>query len=81
LDLPIQRADGLNFSNPVDALVAIAKRLNSYEERRHLESEEFYDKFCKGLLQDERDFIEWSNAYQHYLALKSEIDKLLRHAA
>jgi len=28
-------------------------------------SNEFFDKFTKGLLDDSIDFVEWSNDYQH----------------
>ena len=71
----------IEYFSPVDALVAVAKRLSSYEERYHLASEEFYDQFCKGLMEDSITFVEWSNDYQHYLTLKLEIEKQLQYAA
>ena len=58
------------YDSPVDAIVVLAKRLSIYEERYRLSSEEFFDKFTKGLLDDSIDFVEWSNDYQHFLALK-----------
>ena len=64
------RRHRVEYDSPVDALVAIAKRLSVYESRFQLESEEFLDKFSKGQLEDSVDFIEWSNDYQHYMAIR-----------
>ncbi len=58
------------YISSVDALVAILKSLNMCEDRYHLESEEFFDKFSKGQLEDSADFIEWSNDYQHYMVIR-----------
>jgi hypothetical protein len=69
------------YDSPVDAIVVLAKRLSIYEERYRLSSEEFFDKFTKGLLDDSIDFVEWSNDYQHFLSLKIELDERLSHAA
>ncbi len=76
--MPKQR---IEYYSKVDALVAVAKRLNSYEERYKLVSEEFYDRFCKGKMEDSLDVVEWSNDYQHYLALKFDIERQLKNAA
>lgn len=67
------------YDSPVDALVAVAKRLSVYEERYQISSEEFFDKFCKGKMEDSMDFIEWANDYQHYMAIKLEIERHLLH--
>ena len=75
------RKQRIEYESPVDALIAVTKRLSTYEERYKMVSEEFYDRFCKGTLKDAIDFIEWSNDYQHYLAIKVKIEKLLRHVA
>lgn len=71
----------LEYLSPVDALVAIAKRLNRYEERYHRSSEEFYRQYRNGLLDDAEEFVEWSGDYQHYLALRLDIEQQLRYAA
>ena len=76
--MPKQR---IEYFSPIDALIAVAKRLNSYEERYRLASEEFFDRFRKGLMDDSIDFVEWSNDYQHYIALKFDIEKRLQYAA
>ena len=60
----------IEYDSPVDALVAIAKRLSVYEGRYQMASEEFFDKFTKGQSEDSEDFVEWANDYQHYLAIR-----------
>ena len=69
------------YDSPVDAIVAIAKRLSVYEDRHQMTSEDFFDKYGKGQLEDSIDFVEWSNEYQHYMAIRLEIEKHLQHVA
>jgi hypothetical protein len=69
------------FSSPVDALVAVAKRLSVFENRYRMRSEEFFSAYEKGRMEDSADFVEWANDYQHYLAIRLEIEKHLRHVA
>ena len=64
----------IEYDSPVDALVAIAKRLSIFETRYRMASEEFFDKFSKGQLEDSEDFVEWANDYQHYVAIRREIE-------
>ena len=44
-------------------------------------SEEFFDKFSKGQSEDSEDFVEWANDYQHYMAIRREIESQLQHVA
>ena len=60
------------YDSSLDALVAVAKRLSTYEERYSKSSEEFYDKYSKGSLEDSIDFTEWSNDYQHFLTIRTK---------
>lgn len=46
-----------------------------------MDSEDFSDKFQKGQLGDSIDFIEWANTYQHHIALRAEVQKLLVYVA
>jgi hypothetical protein len=69
------------YGSSVDALVAIAKRLSINEDRYHMSSEDFFDKFSKGQLEDSVDFIEWANDYQHYLVIRLELERNLHHVA
>jgi len=70
----------IEYDSSIDALVAVSKRLSMYEGRNRMESEEFYDSFSKGLTEDSEEFVQWANDYQHYLALRQEVDTRLRHA-
>jgi hypothetical protein len=74
------RKHRIEYDSRVDALVAVSKRLSSYEERYKMESEEFFDRFTKGQTEDSKEFIEWANDYRHYLDIRQEVDSQLRHA-
>jgi len=69
------------YDTPLDALVSVTKRLSRYEKQYHMESEDFYDRFTKGELEDTIDFTEWANAYQHYLELRSRITQSMTRFA
>ncbi|HUT69464.1 MAG TPA: hypothetical protein VMW89_02205 [Desulfatiglandales bacterium] len=69
------------YDSSIDALVAVAKRLRGYEDLFHMASEEFFDKFSKGLLEDNIDFVEWSNDYEHYMAIRLAIERHLQNVA
>lgn len=75
------RKERNEYNSPIDALVTIAKRLSTYEIRHGMSSEDFFNKYEKGLMEDSVDFVEWSNDYRHYLAIRTEIEKHLRHVA
>ncbi len=75
------RQERVEYDSPVDALVAITKRLSVYEGRYLMTSEEFFDKFAKGQSEDSEDFVEWANDYQHYVAIRREIEAHLQHVA
>lgn len=75
------RKQRIEYDSPVDALVAIAKRLSVYEDRYKMGSEDFFDKFSKGQAEDSEDFVEWANDYQHYIAIRREIEGRLHHVA
>ena len=75
------RKQRIEYDSSIDALVAIAKRLSVNEDRHRMSSEDFFDKYSKGQLDDSTDFIEWANDYQHYLALRLEIERQIQHVA
>lgn len=75
------RKQRIEYDSLVDALVAVTKRLSAYEDRYRMSSEEFFDKFYKGQMEDSMDFVEWANNYQHYMAVKLEIERHLRRVA
>jgi hypothetical protein len=75
------RKQATQFDSPLDALLAIAKRLSRYEAEGGMESENFYARFTSGEMGDDARFIDWANDYRHYLALRSAVDKKLHEAA
>ena len=75
------RKQTITYVSPLDALIAVAKRLSLYENQYKIDSEEFFHQYCQGKLSDEIEFIEWANDYRHYLALRLEIEQHLSYAA
>lgn len=75
------RKKTIQYTSPLDALVAVAKRLSLYENQHQMESAEFFERYNQGLLSDDALFIEWANDYRHYLALHQEIQQRLNYAA
>ncbi len=71
----------IEYTSPVDALVAVAKRLSTYERQKGLDSEDFYNQYRNGQISDDIVFIEWANDYQHYLEIRLALEKKLQHAA
>lgn len=67
--------------SPLDALIAVTKRLSIFEGKYGRTTEDFFDKFSKGQLEDSIDFIEWANDYQHYLAIRFEVESQIKNAA
>ncbi|MFQ5632805.1 MAG: antitoxin TumA [bacterium] len=71
----------ITYDSPVDALIALSKRLNNYESQYRMSSEIFFDKFNKGDLDDRIDFIEWANDYEIFHEIKMKIENALEHVA
>lgn len=75
------RKQRIEYSSPVDALVAISKRLSLAEHGSAMSSEDFFDRYSKGQLPDEAAYIEWANDYRHYLEIRAELERKLQDAA
>ena len=71
----------IEYTSPLDALIAIAKQLNIYEIKYQMDSEEFFTKYTQGETSDDEDFIEWSGNYQHYLAIHHDLESRLKNVA
>jgi len=71
----------ITYLSPLDALIAVTKRLSLYENQHKLDSEEFFHQYRQGKTSDEVEFIEWANDYQHYLTLRQEVEQHLSYAA
>ncbi len=75
------RKQRIEYDSPVDALVTMAKRLSGYEDRYRITSEDFFDKFSKGKMEDSTDFVEWANDYRHYIVIRNDVERHLRNVA
>jgi hypothetical protein len=75
------RKQTIHYTSPLDALVAVAKRLSLHETQQQMDSEEFFAHYTQGLLSDDAQWIEWANDYRHYLALRQDLERQLNHAA
>jgi hypothetical protein len=71
----------IQFDSQLDALVDLAKRLAKFENRFNLASENFFDRFTKGHIEDSEEYTEWANDYWHYLSIRREIVQRLHNAA
>lgn len=75
------KKERITYTSPLDALVAVSKQLSVYEQRYQMNSEQFVARYRQGELDDKTDFVEWSNAYQHYASVHQKIEKCLNEAA
>lgn len=71
------RKQQVYYSSPLDALIAVSKRLGLYESQQGMDSETFVDLYRKGQMPDDIAFVEWANDYQHYLALHQQVEQVL----
>ncbi|NMF82756.1 antitoxin TumA [Nodosilinea sp. P-1105] len=71
----------IEYTSPLDALVAVAKRLSIYESGQQLSSEDFFNQYSQGQLSDEALYVEWANDYRNYLALRQDLEERLADAA
>ena len=63
------RKQTIEYTSPLDALVAVAKRLSKRELQHGMESEDFFAQYMQGEMADDAEFVEWANDYRHCLAL------------
>jgi hypothetical protein len=71
------RKQTIQYTSPLNVLVAVAKRLSLYENHQHMDSETFFDQYSRGQLSDDTLFVEWANDYRHYRALRRELEQRL----
>ena len=65
------RKQTVQYTSPLDALIAVAKRLSKRELRHGMESKDFFAQYMQGRMPDDAVFVEWANDYRHYLALRT----------
>ena len=75
------RKQTIQYTTPLDALIAITKRLSLVEQAQNMTSEAFFYQYSQGKMPDDALFIEWANDYRHYLSLHHELDMKLKDAA
>ena len=73
------RKQTTQYTSPLDALIAVTKRLSTYESQQQMDSEDFFDQYSRGKLSDDAVFVEWANDYRHYLELRQKIEKSLQN--
>ncbi|MFQ4139961.1 antitoxin TumA [Nodosilinea sp. PGN35] len=71
----------VEYTTPLDALIALAKQLKTYEIQYQMDSAEFFTKYSQGETSDDEDFVEWAGDYQHYIALHRELADRLQNVA
>lgn len=65
------------YTSPLDALIAVTKRLSLYENQYSMDTEEFFNHYSKGQFSDEEHWVEWANDYRHFLVLRLELENSL----
>lgn len=71
----------VEYTTPLDALIALAKQLNTYEIQYQMDSAEFFAKYSQGETSDDEALVEWAGDYQHYIALHQELADRLQNVA
>jgi hypothetical protein len=71
----------IEYDTLIDSLVTLSKRLSLLEEKYHLSSEVFFNKFSGGEMEDTSEFVEWANDYRHFLAIRIDLAKDLKRVA
>jgi hypothetical protein len=71
----------IEYQSPLDALIAITKRLSLYENRQQMTSAEFFDRYNRGELPDDLEMVEWVADYRQFLGLRQDVEQRLQNAA
>ena len=75
------KKQAIQYTSPIDALIAVTKRLSVYESQQGMDSEKFFDRYRRGQLSDDAVFVDWANDYRHYMQLRQELAKSLADVA
>jgi len=60
----------IEYTSPLDALIALAKQLHTYEIKYQVDSAEFFAQYQQGKTDDDDEAIDWAGNYRHYIALQ-----------
>lgn len=69
----------IEYTSPIDALVALVRQLNTYEAQYKVDSADFFDQYNRGETNDDEVFVEWVGNYQHYLTIRQELEATLKN--
>lgn len=74
--------EAMAIANPVDDLLMLAERLRQFESTYHMKSDEFYQRYGAGLLDDElQHCVEWVATYRIFLKTKRLLEATLMRIA
>ena len=68
------RKQVIEYTSPLDALIALTKQLYNYEIKYHTDSCDFFAQYQQGKTGDDEDVMDWASNYRHYLALRQELE-------
>ncbi|MFB0533494.1 MAG: hypothetical protein ACETWR_00780 [Anaerolineae bacterium] len=68
-------------SNPVEELLELAHELQEYERKYEMRSSEFFERFQRGELGDDMEWIDWAGTYQLFQRLKRRVELALMQVA
>jgi hypothetical protein len=75
-------AQAIAMTNPVDDLLALSSRLREYEQKHHISSGDFYQRYQAGTLDEElQHCIEWAAVYDLFLKTRRILEATLMRAA
>jgi len=74
-------AEAIAESNPVDELLTLAKELQEYERKHEMTSQELFERYQRGALGDDMEFIEWAGTYRIFQRLKHRVETALMRMA
>lgn len=71
----------VEYTSPLDALIALAQQLTRYELQYQMDSADFFAQYSQGQTTDDEDFVDWAGTYQHYLGLHQDLERRLQNVA
>ena len=75
-------AQAMAMTNPVDDLLELSGQLREYEQKHHMSSDDFYQGYQAGTLDEElQHCLEWAAAYNLFLKTRRMLEATLMRAA
>jgi hypothetical protein len=60
---------------PIDDFVQMVRDLTLLEQKHGLSSAEFYERYQRGEMGDEMEFMRWATKFEIYEEMKEDLDK------